>query len=193
VELHDLRPVRLRPGLEKGRLWPPFFVAEDSAPAGLMPPTSAQSLSVSSPHRAQSSRSKDRPSCVFPPMKAQTPIQVGADAWMLRGCARTTIAVQQTPARAMTRHPSLATLPLHFAHEIAMLLRLLFWIILIVAAVWFWRRLRRAKPTAPQPQEPAPMVRCAQCRVHLPQREALQDQGLWYCSQRHLEQGPSKQ
>ncbi|MBB2495415.1 PP0621 family protein [Aquipseudomonas ullengensis] len=71
--------------------------------------------------------------------------------------------------------------------------RLLFWIALITAAVWLWRRLKRpatpAQKAAPQ-DDPAPMVRCAQCGVHIPQLQALSADNRWYCSQAHLQQGP---
>jgi len=70
------------------------------------------------------------------------------------------------------------------------LFRLLFWIVLILAAVWFWRRLKRpASPTEKTP-DAAPMVRCAHCGVHLPRTEALESDSQWYCSRAHLEQGP---
>ncbi|WP_409316187.1 PP0621 family protein [Pseudomonas sp. KCJK9016] len=72
------------------------------------------------------------------------------------------------------------------------MLRLLFWIALIAAAVWLWRKLKA--PVAPAPssreQDAAPMVRCAHCGVHLPRDRALNLQQQWYCSQAHLEQGP---
>lgn len=68
----------------------------------------------------------------------------------------------------------------------------LFWIALIVAAIWFWRKNKRqaaaARPSAEL--EAAPMVRCAHCGVHLPRDRALSLQQQWYCSQAHLEQGP---
>tara|TARA_Y100001949_G_scaffold176678_1_gene191613 strand:+ start:6056 stop:6292 length:237 start_codon:yes stop_codon:yes gene_type:complete len=69
------------------------------------------------------------------------------------------------------------------------LFRLLFWIILISAAFWLWRRLT-SKPTASdKPQETTVMtVRCVQCGVHLPREQALQSHDRWYCSQAHLEQ-----
>ena len=69
------------------------------------------------------------------------------------------------------------------------LFRLLFWIILIAAAFWLWRRLT-SKPTASnKPQETTVMtVRCVQCGVHLPREQALQSHDRWYCRQAHLEQ-----
>lgn len=72
------------------------------------------------------------------------------------------------------------------------LFRLLFWIAIILAAIWLWRRLKR--PASPSPKTPnaAPMVRCAHCGVHLPRAEALADNNQWYCSRAHLEQGPRR-
>ncbi|MGO4004573.1 MULTISPECIES: PP0621 family protein [Pseudomonas] len=73
------------------------------------------------------------------------------------------------------------------------MLRLLFWIALIAAAVWFWRKFKRPANThshTPGEQSAAPMVRCAHCGVHLPRDRALSLQQQWYCSQAHLEQGP---
>ena len=69
------------------------------------------------------------------------------------------------------------------------LFRLLFWIILIAAAFWLWRRItKRPSGKGDQGQATLPMVRCAQCGVHLPRTQALQDQERWYCSRAHLEQ-----
>ncbi|MDX5371825.1 MAG: envelope stress response protein PspG [Pseudomonadaceae bacterium] len=73
--------------------------------------------------------------------------------------------------------------------------RLLFWIAVIAAAVWLWRRFKR--PAAPSAdtaqQDPAPMVRCAQCGVHVPRDQALAQGERWYCSQAHLQQGSPRQ
>ncbi|TNB96555.1 MULTISPECIES: PP0621 family protein [Pseudomonas] len=72
------------------------------------------------------------------------------------------------------------------------MLRLLFWIVLIFAAVWLWRKFKSPASSAqsPREQDAAPMVRCAHCGVHLPRDRALNLQQQWYCSQAHLEQGP---
>ncbi len=70
------------------------------------------------------------------------------------------------------------------------MLRLLFWIALIAAAVWFWRKFKgqASTPKPPAEREAAPMVRCAHCDVHLPRDRALSLDQQWYCSQAHLEQ-----
>ncbi|KAB0492573.1 PP0621 family protein [Pseudomonas vancouverensis] len=72
------------------------------------------------------------------------------------------------------------------------MLRLLFWIALIAAAVWFWRKFKGqpASTQSPSERDAAPMVRCAQCGVHLPRDRALNLEQQWYCSQAHLQQGP---
>ncbi|MGE8500099.1 MAG: PP0621 family protein [Pseudomonas sp.] len=71
------------------------------------------------------------------------------------------------------------------------LFRLLFWIAVIIAAFWLWRRFTRpARRPAPKTDEAAPMVRCAHCGVHLPREHALPLAERWYCTQTHLEQGP---
>ncbi|WP_223528332.1 PP0621 family protein [Pseudomonas sp. GL-R-19] len=70
------------------------------------------------------------------------------------------------------------------------MLRLLFWIALIAAGVWFWRKFKgqASTPRPPAEREAAPMVRCAHCGVHLPRDRALSHDQQWYCSQAHLEQ-----
>ena len=70
------------------------------------------------------------------------------------------------------------------------MLRLLFWIALIAAAVWLWRKFKgqASVPKSSAELEAAPMVRCAHCGVHLPRDRALSLQQQWYCSQAHLEQ-----
>ena len=70
-----------------------------------------------------------------------------------------------------------------------MLFRLLFWIALIAAVVWLWRRANRPAAARPaQERDATPMVRCAQCGVHVPQDKALPHATQWYCSQAHLDQ-----
>lgn len=69
------------------------------------------------------------------------------------------------------------------------LFRLLFWIILIAAAFWLWRRLTsKPKVSDKSEQTTVTTVRCAECGVHLPREHALQSHDRWYCSQAHLEQ-----
>ncbi|MGH8433053.1 MAG: PP0621 family protein [Pseudomonas sp.] len=70
------------------------------------------------------------------------------------------------------------------------LFRLLFWVALIAAAIWLWRRFSRpAQRPTPKPGNTMPMVRCAHCGVHVPRELALQQNQQWFCCQAHLEQG----
>jgi len=75
------------------------------------------------------------------------------------------------------------------------MVRLLFWIALIAAAFWLWRKFKTSQqsPAEPRLQDPLKMVRCAHCGVHLPNDRALSRGQEWYCSQQHLEQGPDQQ
>ena len=72
------------------------------------------------------------------------------------------------------------------------MVRLLFWIAVIAAAVWFWRTFKSPAAKQRRASEPdaALMVRCAYCGVHLPHDRALSSGQEWYCTQAHLEQGP---
>lgn len=72
------------------------------------------------------------------------------------------------------------------------MLRLLFWIAVIAAAVWLWHKFKNPAARQPRTGEPnaALMVRCAHCGVHVPQDRALSSGQQWYCTQAHLQQGP---
>ncbi|WP_296254538.1 MULTISPECIES: PP0621 family protein [unclassified Pseudomonas] len=75
------------------------------------------------------------------------------------------------------------------------MIRLIMWAALIAAAIWFFKRLtngpvRKAKPAAPE-IDAAPMVRCAQCGVHVPRDRALSQGQHWYCTEAHRLQGPA--
>ncbi len=73
------------------------------------------------------------------------------------------------------------------------MVRLLFWIALIAAAFWLWRKFKASNSasSAPPLDVPLKMVRCAHCGVHLPNDRALHRGNEWYCSPAHLEHGPS--
>ncbi|WP_339486604.1 PP0621 family protein [Pseudomonas sp. EL_65y_Pfl2_R95] len=74
------------------------------------------------------------------------------------------------------------------------LFRLLFLLAIIATAFWLWRRFTQAKHSAKQqaPAKPKPMVRCANCGVHLPREHALENGAQWFCSTAHLRQGPDQ-
>jgi uncharacterized protein len=66
--------------------------------------------------------------------------------------------------------------------------------ILVLVVVWvgyqLWRRARiadqAAKERPPQPvNTPMAMVACAHCGTHLPQTEALSDNGHFFCNVEH--------
>ncbi len=71
--------------------------------------------------------------------------------------------------------------------------KILFLLLLGVAALWALRVLWRVKrgdrqDAANAPPSPAPedMVRCAQCGVHLPRSESLMRGGRLFCSEEHV-------
>lgn len=71
-------------------------------------------------------------------------------------------------------------------------MKALFYLALVLAGVWLWRSLALKpnapkQPAAPPQNQPAAMVRCHQCGVHLPANEAMTGtDGRLYCSQAHL-------
>jgi uncharacterized protein len=75
------------------------------------------------------------------------------------------------------------------------MIRLIMWIALIAAAVWFFKRLVKGpaprSTSAPPELDAAPMVRCAQCGVHVPRDRALIEGQQWYCTEAHRLQGPA--
>ena len=71
------------------------------------------------------------------------------------------------------------------------MVRLLFWIALIAAALWLWRRIKRPVASQTETAQPAPMVRCSHCGVHVPRAHAVAQGPRWYCSQAHLDQDSS--
>ncbi len=67
--------------------------------------------------------------------------------------------------------------------------RLVFWIIIIIVALWLWRRIRqRSLPRTPAEPRSLPMVRCHYCGLHVPRERALSARSHWYCCQAHLDQ-----
>jgi uncharacterized protein len=72
------------------------------------------------------------------------------------------------------------------------MIRLLLLFGLIAIGVWLWRRLQGSgRPTAQPPASAEKMVRCSHCALHVPETSACSKDGLWYCSQAHLQQGPA--
>ncbi|MBI5937591.1 MAG: hypothetical protein HY850_07070 [Betaproteobacteria bacterium] len=71
------------------------------------------------------------------------------------------------------------------------MLKLLIWLAIALAAV-FWFRAARRKNSNPPPAKGEPeiesMVRCQVCGVNLPRSEAVMSQGRFYCCPEHREQ-----
>lgn len=68
-------------------------------------------------------------------------------------------------------------------------MKYLIWLLVILAAIWAFKRSRRpAKPAedskTPNPS-PSNMVACAHCGLHLPQEEAVTGTKGLYCSTEH--------
>ena len=60
-------------------------------------------------------------------------------------------------------------------------------LLLLVVGLLVWRlNSRRAKPDEQAPAPPAQrMVRCAECDVHVPENDAVFDDGRHFCSEAH--------
>lgn len=56
---------------------------------------------------------------------------------------------------------------------------------LIIQIVKRWMANKKSKPAI---EDETKMVRCKVCKLHLPENEALQHSGEYYCSQEHLEE-----
>jgi uncharacterized protein len=70
-------------------------------------------------------------------------------------------------------------------------MKYLIWLLVILLAIWAFKRSRRVNadaskakpPTTPAP--PANMAACLQCGIHLPQDEAVTGEKGLYCSTEH--------
>jgi uncharacterized protein len=68
------------------------------------------------------------------------------------------------------------------------LLRYAIWFLLGWLIFYFVKRLLsppKAAPKAPHKPPIANMVRCAQCGLHVPQQEAIQNGDRYYCCKEH--------
>ncbi len=71
-------------------------------------------------------------------------------------------------------------------------MKLLVLLLVVLAAVWLWKRGRRLSPPAPPPRGERPaltMVRCHQCGMHVPTNEAVTGSQGSYCSAAHRREG----
>jgi len=66
-------------------------------------------------------------------------------------------------------------------------MKYLFWLLVILVAVWAIRQGRKAphKPTSTPAATPSPMVICAHCGIHLPHEDAVTGRQGLYCSTEH--------
>ena len=66
-------------------------------------------------------------------------------------------------------------------------MRTLVIIIILVLIVMIAKRIwQKPRPPARRSQTNEQMVQCAHCGIYIPEREALQRAGHYYCSQAHL-------
>ena len=66
------------------------------------------------------------------------------------------------------------------------MMKYLFWLLVILVAIWAFKRSRPATPNRQDtPATPSAMVTCAHCGIHLPTEEAVSGQKGPYCSTEH--------
>ncbi|PUE11462.1 hypothetical protein B9Z51_03985 [Limnohabitans sp. T6-5] len=67
-------------------------------------------------------------------------------------------------------------------------MKYLFWLLIILLAIWAFKRSRAGNATPsqnPPTAGPTEMVTCAHCGIHLPVEEAVSGQKGAYCSTEH--------
>jgi uncharacterized protein len=69
-------------------------------------------------------------------------------------------------------------------------MKYLIWLLVIVLAIWAFKRSRRINSDTPEkhpatPAPPANMAVCLHCGIHLPQDEAVTGEKGLYCSTEH--------
>ncbi len=69
-------------------------------------------------------------------------------------------------------------------------MKYLIWILVILLAIWAFKRSRRVKSQAPKEQPPGPptltnMAVCLHCGIHLPHEEVVTGEKGLYCSSEH--------
>jgi uncharacterized protein len=70
-------------------------------------------------------------------------------------------------------------------------MKYLIWLLVIVLAIWAFKRSRRVNTGTPEdkppttPATPANMAACLHCGIHLPQDEAVTGEKGLYCSTEH--------
>lgn len=68
-------------------------------------------------------------------------------------------------------------------------MKYLIWLLVILVAIWVYKRSRNPKDVTPNPgpaaSGPSNMVSCVHCGLHLPQDEAVLGEKGIYCSTEH--------
>ena len=67
------------------------------------------------------------------------------------------------------------------------LIRIIVIALIIYLVIQIFKRWAANKSSATSTQQEKEMVRCHVCRLHIPVDEALEKEGLFFCSQEHLE------
>lgn len=69
------------------------------------------------------------------------------------------------------------------------LIRLIVIALIVYLLIQIFKRWAANKNTASSEQKPSStvMVQCKTCKLHIPENEALQKDGEFYCSQAHLD------
>lgn len=74
----------------------------------------------------------------------------------------------------------------------------LFRLIIILAIIYLGYRLylswqkSKKKPKPEPPKQVENMVRCHHCDLHIPETDAIEHDGQYYCSQKHLQREQDK-
>ncbi|MDH5259470.1 MAG: metallothionein [Gammaproteobacteria bacterium] len=67
------------------------------------------------------------------------------------------------------------------------LIRLLVIALIVYLVIQIFKRWMANKSNTPLENQEEKMVACDICQLHIPENEALQKDGKYYCSQEHLE------
>lgn len=68
------------------------------------------------------------------------------------------------------------------------LIRIIVIALIIYLLLQIFKRWAANKKSASSHSEETKMVRCKVCQLHIPENEAIQQAGDFYCSQEHLEE-----
>lgn len=68
------------------------------------------------------------------------------------------------------------------------LIRIIVIALIVYLVIQIVKRWASSKTATPSLQEETKMVRCKVCQLHIPENEALQHSGEYFCSQKHLEE-----